>query len=56
MSVRYIHTRAQALLELEREQAAQRASYVGRKVRTLNGKPAHAPAELERQRAAASAT
>jgi hypothetical protein len=36
MSVRYIHTQAQAQAELERERAAQKASYARRKERMLN--------------------
>ena len=56
MSVRHIHTQAQALAELERERAARKASYARRKERTLNGTPAEAQAELERQRVAQRAT
>ena len=56
MSVRHIHTQAQALAELERERAARRASYARRKERTLNGTPAQAQAERERQRAAQRAS
>jgi len=56
MSVRHIHTQAQALAELERERAAQRASYARRKERTLNGPPAEAQVELERQQAAQRAS
>ena len=56
MSVRHIHTQAQALAELERQRAARRASYARRKERTLNGPPAEAQAELERQRAAQRAS
>jgi hypothetical protein len=51
MCVRYIHTQAQALAELERERAARRASYARRKERTLNGTPAQAQTERERHRA-----
>ena len=51
MSVRYIHTHAQALAELERERAARRASYARRKKRTVNRTLAQAQAEWERQRA-----
>jgi len=36
MSVRHIHTQAQALAELEQERAARRASYARRKERMLN--------------------
>jgi len=36
MSVQHIHTQAQALVELERQRAARRASYARRKERTLN--------------------
>jgi len=56
MSVRHIHTQAQALAELEQERAARRASYARRKKRTLNGTPAQAQAERERQRAARRVT
>jgi len=56
MSVRHIHTQAQALVELEWQRAAWRASYARRKERTLNGPPAEAQAELERQRAAQRAS
>ena len=56
MSVRHIHTQAQALAELERERAAKRASYARRKERTLKGTPAEAQAELERERAAQRAS
>ena len=56
MSVRHIHTQAQALAELERERAVQRASYARRKERTLNGTPAEAQAELQRQRAVRTAS
>ena len=56
MSVRHIHTQAQALAELEREQAARRASYARRKERTLNGTPAQAQVQRERQRAARRAS
>jgi len=56
MSVRHIHTQAQALAELERERAVWRASYARRKERKLNGPPAEAQAERERQRAAQRAS
>ena len=52
MSVRHIHTQAQALAELEWERVAWRASYARRKERTLNGTLAQAQAEQERQRVA----
>jgi hypothetical protein len=51
MSVRYIHTQAQALAELERERVARRASYARRKERTLNDTSAQAQIEREQQRA-----
>ena len=56
MSVRYIHTQAQALAELERERAAQKASYARRKERTLNGTQAQPQTELERKRASQKAS
>jgi flagellar basal body rod protein FlgC len=56
MSVRHIHTQAQALAELERQRAVRRASYARRKERTLNSTPAQAQAERERQRAAQKAS
>ena len=51
MSVRHIHTQAQAQAELERVRAANRANYARRKNRILNGTQGQAQAELERQRA-----
>ena len=51
MSVRHIHTQAQAQAELERVRAANRANYARRKERILNGTQGQAQAELERQRA-----
>ena len=41
MSVRHIHTQAQALAELERQRAAQRASYIRWKETMLNDPEYH---------------
>ena len=56
MSIRHIHTQAQAQAELGRQRAAQRASYTRRKERMLNSTPAQAQAELQRQRAVRTAS
>ena len=49
MSVRHIHTQAQARAELERQRAAQTVTYARRKERMLNDTQPHT--ELERRRA-----
>ena len=56
MSVRHIHTQAQAQAELERQRAIKRASYIRRRQRRLNDTQPRPQAELQQNRAAKRAS
>ena len=56
MSVRHIHTQAQAQAELERQRAIKRASYIRRRERRLNDTQPRPQAELQQNRAAKRAS